>query len=93
METFQSAMKQRLSSHGLTQISMWALAIEVAKDFATSPSQLKWYIRANKLFLQGWAKEDPTSRFLNKKTIIKAINDRLKKHNFEYELMDVRLTI
>lgn len=91
MKTFQSVMKKRLQDKWLGQASLGALAVEVAKTFANSPAILHGYIRAQKLFLKGGPKEDPTSRFLNKKTILKAINDRYKKHGYEYQLTDVRL--
>lgn len=91
MKTFQAAMKKRLLDKGLGQASLGALAVEVAKQFALAPTQLTGYIRANKLFLRGWSKEDPTSRFLNKKTILSAINERYKEHGYEYRLVDVRI--
>ncbi len=91
MKTFQAAMKKRLQDKWLGQVSLWALAIEAAKTFAVSPTDLHGYIRAQKLFLTWGPKEDPTSRFLNKKAILQAINDRYKKHGYEYQLTDVRL--
>lgn len=84
-------MKERLAHRWLTQLSMWALAVEAAKEFAKSPQQLQGYIRAQKLFLTGWPGEDPTSRFLHKKAILKTINARFKAHGYDYQLIDVRL--
>ncbi len=91
LKTIQSVMKERLAQKWLTWASLGAIAIEAAKKFAIQPNLIQGYIRGQKLFLTWGAKEDPTARFLKKKEILHAINERYKAHGYEFSLSDVRL--